>query len=184
MAHLQLTNRGFQGRVFALRLGVNRIGRHPEADFQIDDPTVSQIHCELVLGSTELRVRDCDSSNGTFIDGVLIREGVLQTGQVLRLGQVQCFVEDAEIRVSIPAMKATLPSPPLQPEGGRVCCAHRQDAPATHRCPKCKEVMCSQCVKRLRWRGGKCLELCPRCSTPVKRILKTIRIPFAGQDPK
>lgn len=112
MASLQLMNRGFQGRVLALRLGVNRVGRHSEADFQIDDPSVSRLHCEIVLRDQELLVRDCGSSNGTFIDGKQIEEAVLTTGQILRIGEVDCLVADAEIRVSIPVIAPPPQRPP------------------------------------------------------------------------
>jgi pSer/pThr/pTyr-binding forkhead associated (FHA) protein len=72
------------------------IGRAEENVFQIDEPTVSNKHCEARLTGGELVVRDTRSTNGTFVDGEKITEGKLKPGQTLRLGLV-------ELRLEIPA---------------------------------------------------------------------------------
>jgi len=68
------------------------IGRAYGNTFQIVEPSVSGRHCEVRLQGDELVVRDLQSTNGTFVAGKKISEGVLKLGQTLRLGEVElCF---------------------------------------------------------------------------------------------
>src|SRR5271170_5150333 len=69
------------------------IGRHDGNAFQIAEPSVSGRHCEVRLRGEELVVHDLLSSNGTFVDGKKIVEGVLKPGQTLRLGEVDLRME-------------------------------------------------------------------------------------------
>jgi hypothetical protein len=81
------------GRTCELRADKTTIGRHEENTFQIADPSVSSHHCEVLLKGDEVRVRDLNSTNGTFINGVATTESVLKIGEILRLGQVQMRLE-------------------------------------------------------------------------------------------
>ncbi len=65
------------------------VGRADGNTFQIADPSVSGRHCEVHLADTELIVRDLQSTNGTFVDGKKITEGILKPGETLRLGEVE-----------------------------------------------------------------------------------------------
>ena|SRR5437899_12811544 len=105
MPRLIAITRGLEEQVFELRLGVNRFGRGPRNDFQINHPTVSTQHCEISLGNDELTVRDCGSTNGTFIDDRPIKESCLRAGQVLRLGEIEFSVDATIIAVAIPTFK-------------------------------------------------------------------------------
>jgi CheY-like chemotaxis protein len=69
------------------------VGRHDGNAFQIPETSVSGRHCEVRLHGEELAVRDLLSTNGTFVDGKKIVEGVLKPGQTLRLGEVELRVE-------------------------------------------------------------------------------------------
>jgi transcriptional regulator of acetoin/glycerol metabolism len=62
------------------------IGSHESCDLVIDDPTVSRFHCELRV-QRRVRVRDVGSRNGTFLDGVEVREAYARDGARLRLGR-------------------------------------------------------------------------------------------------
>src|SRR5574337_585809 len=59
----------YQQRTASVFESTNRLGRGLDNHFQIEHPSVSAAHCELVLGNDGVRVRDCDSTNGTFVDG-------------------------------------------------------------------------------------------------------------------
>lgn len=69
-----------------------RIGRRAPCEMLLRDSEVSGVHCELLLRGDDLTVRDCGSTNGTFVDGkrVFANElvpmgGVLQVGrQILK----------------------------------------------------------------------------------------------------
>ncbi|MBL8954587.1 MAG: sigma 54-interacting transcriptional regulator [Myxococcaceae bacterium] len=51
-----------------------------------DDPRVSRFHCEVVVEKGQALVKDLDSSNGTFVDGLQVREAYLKDGSMIRLG--------------------------------------------------------------------------------------------------
>ena len=113
MAKLLIKTEGLENRTLELRFGVNHVGRDPESDFSIDHPTVSTSHCELVLSAEGVLLRDCDSTNGTFVNGDPIKEAWLLPGQTVNLGDVELFVESTEINISIPS-----PSANAQTAGG------------------------------------------------------------------
>jgi pSer/pThr/pTyr-binding forkhead associated (FHA) protein len=69
------------------------IGRSPVNAFQIADSSISGQHCEVRLRGQELDVRDMRSTNGTFINGTMLTEGVLKAGATLRLGEVELRLE-------------------------------------------------------------------------------------------
>ena len=73
---------------------VKTIGRIGAADFCLDVPLVSRVHCRIevdVDGGVE--VVDLDSTNGTWIDGDRITRAPLRPGGVLRVGRVEFTLE-------------------------------------------------------------------------------------------
>src|SRR6478736_1056104 len=86
MAKLLIQSPGFNNQVINLNLGLNRFGRAAGNDFVIEHATVSSKHCEIALSDSEVIVRDCGSTNGTYINSQPISEARLKPGQVLRLG--------------------------------------------------------------------------------------------------
>jgi hypothetical protein len=170
MAKLLVKTAGVNNTVLELRLGVNRVGRSPGNHFQIEHPTVSTQHCELVLGDGTVVLRDCDSTNGTFVDGERVQQAALRAGQTVHLGDVELFVETTEVTVAIPHYDRPQPAPPVVLADGAILCPRHPHARATHQCTHCREVMCSACVHHLRRHGGKTFEFCLLCSNPVELI--------------
>ena len=77
-----------------LEAGTYFFGRDSSNSVQIDRPSVSGIHCEvIVLGDGRIQVRDLDSSNGTSINREPVSEGILQPGDTLNLGDVEILYE-------------------------------------------------------------------------------------------
>lgn len=192
MARLLKKNANGEPEVLELNLGVNHFGRDPESDFSVEHPTVSATHCEIVLTANAVMIRDCASTNGTFINDKPIKEAVLKAGQTVRLGDVEFFVETTEVIIAIPDCERPLPAPPVVLTDGTILCPRHPQARATHRCTHCHEVLCDACVHRLRRKGGRTLKLCALCSHscepigPAKRKKKsllsllneTIKLPF------
>jgi hypothetical protein len=58
-----------------------RIGAGPGNDLKLDDPTVSAVHLEIVASPRGFRVKDLESTNGTRLEGVRIKEAILEDGQ-------------------------------------------------------------------------------------------------------
>jgi pSer/pThr/pTyr-binding forkhead associated (FHA) protein len=70
--------------------GVRTVGRATGADFIVDAPLVSRVHCRLTaLPDGGLEVRDLDSTNGTFINGQRIETGRLAPGDRLGVGRME-----------------------------------------------------------------------------------------------
>jgi pSer/pThr/pTyr-binding forkhead associated (FHA) protein len=192
MARLLMKNVDGPAQVLELNLGVNRFGRDPETDFPIDHPTVSALHCEIVLTAEGILLRDCNSTNGTFINDEPVKNAVLQIGQTIRLGDVEFFVETVEVKIAIPEFERPLPAPPVVMTDGSMLCPRHPQSHVTHHCTHCHAVLCDACVHRLRRKGGKTLKLCGLCSHacvpigPEKRkkksflglLTKTIKLPF------
>jgi hypothetical protein len=64
----------------------NVAGREPFCDVIIDDSKVSRKHCLLEVTEQNVKVKDLDSSNGTFVNGTQVRDGFLNVGDLLSLG--------------------------------------------------------------------------------------------------
>src|SRR5688572_6783095 len=86
------------GRAVTLeRGGVLRIGRKlppgepgaPVRDIEIDDPKLSRLHCEVLDVDGAWVLRDCDSSNGTFLNGKRVHERVIRPGDRVQLGATE-----------------------------------------------------------------------------------------------
>ena len=170
MANLLVKTAGIANPVLDLRLGVNRVGRAEDNHFQILHPTISTHHCELVLGDGTVLLRDCDSTNGTFVNGARVKEAILEAGQTVHLGDVELFVETTTVTIAIPHYDRPVPAPPVVMANGAMICPRHREARVTHQCTHCHEVMCDGCVHHLRRRGGKMFKFCPLCSNPVELI--------------
>jgi len=94
MAKLVILSAGMTGRSHELKVDKTTIGRVEDNTFQISEPSVSSHHCEVMLRGTEVVVRDLNSTNGTYIGGEKVSEGVLKPGQTLRLGQIELRLEN------------------------------------------------------------------------------------------
>lgn len=64
------------------------IGRKTDADLRIPLADISRSHCEFTLQNGNVRVRDLDSSNGTFVNGEQVTEKSIEPGDEIRLGPV------------------------------------------------------------------------------------------------
>ena len=63
-----------------------RIGRAPENDIVVSDPTVSRQHAEIRNVSGAYRIVDLDSSHGTFLNGQRVTDEALSEGDIVRVG--------------------------------------------------------------------------------------------------
>jgi pSer/pThr/pTyr-binding forkhead associated (FHA) protein len=71
--------------------GVKTIGRATGADFIVDAALVSRVHCRLTaLPDGQLEVRDLESTNGTYVNGVRIGQPlILISGDRVKVGRVE-----------------------------------------------------------------------------------------------
>jgi hypothetical protein len=171
MPTLRIKSEGFEGRVLKLKLGTNRLGRSPKNDFQIEHPTVSATHCEIDVVGDCLVVRDCGSTNGTFVNGQPVVAARLSAGRSLHLGEVELVAENVDAAVNIPRFEVPpAEAPPVVLADGALICPRHPGTKSTYRCLHCREVMCDDCVRQLGRRGGKVYKLCPKCSNHCEHI--------------
>ena len=157
-------------RAYELKTGVNRVGRSAKSDLQLDHPTVSGHHCELTLGDGVVHVRDCGSTNGTFVDRQPVTEATLTEGQSLHVGEVEMALEEAQVSIAIPKINQIQAPRPVILADGSSSCPNHLEYRATFRCTACKQLMCDECIHRIRRTGGKVLFLCPVCSSHCEPI--------------
>jgi pSer/pThr/pTyr-binding forkhead associated (FHA) protein len=73
------------------------IGRLPDNDVRIDNPTVSGHHSLVINILSDSFLEDLNSTNGTYVNGKLIRKHALQHGDVITIGKHQLrFVDSAD----------------------------------------------------------------------------------------
>ena len=170
MARLLIQNAALGLQAIDLKMGVNHVGRDPDCEQFLKHHTVSSVHCELSLTHDGVYLRDCNSTNGTFLDGEPVKEAWLQPGQKLRLGEVEMLVESVDATIAIPQIQREAPPPKAIQENGEFYCARHPDRRITFKCTFCTEVMCNSCVHVMRRHGGQPLYLCRVCSHKCERI--------------
>lgn len=69
------------------------IGRAPDNTLQIDDPSVSSRHAQLVLIDGRYQLKDLDSTNGTRVNSEAVTDAFLRVGDRLRFGKVEARFE-------------------------------------------------------------------------------------------
>jgi FHA domain len=168
-----------QEREFRLKPGPNSMGRGAGNDFTIDHHSVSSSHCQIILENGSVTIRDLGSTNGTYIDQVPVLGASLQSGQTLRLGEINLLF-DADTPTELTATQAiesapivpTSPPAPAPPApSGPPKCRDHQRYLAKYQCTQCNGFFCDLCVstqrvsgiqrKQCRGCGAECLPINP-----------------------
>ena len=77
------------------------IGKGPDNDLVLSDDTVSRHHCELTRTGGGIRVRDLGSTNGTKVGGARVSEAIVQSGAVLKVGEVEIALRPSGRNVEV-----------------------------------------------------------------------------------
>jgi pSer/pThr/pTyr-binding forkhead associated (FHA) protein len=73
------------------------IGRLPDNDIRIDNPAVSGHHSLIINILNDSFLEDLNSTNGTYVNGKLIKKHALQHSDIVTVGHHQLrFIEDDE----------------------------------------------------------------------------------------
>lgn len=78
-----------QGREIMVESEVYSIGSSEQNDLVIRDSAVSRRHCQIERLPDGFKIRDCGSTNGTFVQGVKVSEAFLDHGAELQLGHTR-----------------------------------------------------------------------------------------------
>ncbi len=68
------------GQIIELKLGKNIVGRAPHCDIKVVSPGVSKEHTEFNVAKDKIVITDLRSSNGTYLNGVRIQNGIMRLG--------------------------------------------------------------------------------------------------------
>lgn len=75
--------------------GAARVGRSPESDVHLPDPSVSRNHALFDVQNGALVIHDAGSTNGTYVNEERVDTAVLKPGDVVAFGKAVLRVEQA-----------------------------------------------------------------------------------------
>ncbi len=85
---LEIIEGEHKGQSYPITTPLVKIGRGMDNDIQLsEDTSVSRHHAQVVYKSHQYALIDVDSSNGSFINGVRVKEQVLKPGDDIMIGQ-------------------------------------------------------------------------------------------------
>jgi len=83
-------------RKFPLRGKELVIGRKGDSDFVLNLDSISRQHVKIIIGD-EVIVRDLNSTNGTYVRNVKIKESTIEIGESFNIGGVEFFLREGNL---------------------------------------------------------------------------------------
>jgi Nif-specific regulatory protein len=77
-----------KGTAFAIAGETLSVGRDPSNEIQVGELSVSRHHCRVKKEAQQYKIVDLDSFNGTFVNGVPVKEQELAHGDQIAVGDV------------------------------------------------------------------------------------------------
>jgi pSer/pThr/pTyr-binding forkhead associated (FHA) protein len=113
-ADLVLLRKGGAHKTFSLRNAVTVLGRRHDCDLRIPLPTISRRHCEIQQNGEALKIRDLDSTCGTFVNEKRVNgDSPVKAGDYIRIGPLTFVCQiDGKPEKIVPPKK----TPPAQPK--------------------------------------------------------------------
>jgi uncharacterized RDD family membrane protein YckC len=130
------------------------IGRDPSNDLVLPDAMVSRRHAVIEYRGSQFYLRDCNSSNGSLVNGDRISERNLRDGDLVAIGTARLLFRDEDLLEEAGAKVVPHPSAP------------RFQCPACHADHRKGDLYCKQC-------GGPLADdmppraVCASCGTAV-----------------
>jgi DNA-binding NtrC family response regulator len=86
---------------FDLGQKLTRLGKKEGNDIILMDNTISRQHIEIEMTSDSFLLRDLDSTNGTYINGIKVKEAYLTPGDIIKIGnsEIEFVAFDEKVRV-------------------------------------------------------------------------------------
>src|SRR4030042_6130603 len=91
--NLVLLKKNGSHKPFPLPGSVTVIGRRHSCDLCIPLNSVSRKHCQLNREGEVLKIRDLESTNGTYLNGKRINEAVVKAGDSIKIGPLTFVVQ-------------------------------------------------------------------------------------------
>ena len=114
MASITIQADGAEERI-ALEAAVVTIGRGLESDIRIKDIKASRRHCQVVKTPEGFKLVDLGSGNGTFVNGIQVKEQPLKPGDKIQVGQTVIVFEIGAEEEAKPSRTGTAALPKVGP---------------------------------------------------------------------
>jgi uncharacterized RDD family membrane protein YckC/predicted nucleic acid-binding Zn ribbon protein len=131
------------------------IGRDPSNDLVLPDAMVSRRHAVIEYRGNQFYLRDCNSSNGSVVNGDRVSERSLRDGDLLAIGTARLLFRD-DLQIEDPGAKVV------------------QHPSVPHLvCPSCQtayrkgDLFCRECGVQLAQPSGPPKAVCASCGTAV-----------------
>ena len=133
MAKLIVNPTSSARREIPLARALLSIGRDPSNDVVLPDAMVSRRHAVIEYRGTQYVIRDCNSSNGSLVNGDRVSEKSLRDGDLVAIGTARLLFRE-EVEAEDPAGKVV-----QHPSAPRLQC------PSCHADYRKNDVFCRQC---------------------------------------
>ena len=154
MAKLLVNPTSSNRREIALGRALLSIGRDPSNDLVLPDAMVSRRHAVIEFRGSQYYLRDCNSSNGSVINGDRVSEKSLRDGDVVAIGSARLLFRE-EVELDLVGKVVQHPSSP------RLAC------PACEAPYRKGDLFCRGCGAKLPEPSGPPKEVCAECGTAV-----------------
>ncbi|MHC4607212.1 MAG: FHA domain-containing protein [Planctomycetota bacterium] len=115
MPTLVIQTEGATERI-AMEANAVTLGRGLESDIRLKDIKASRKHCKVIKTAQGFKVLDLGSGNGTFVNGVQVKEQPLKAGDAIQIGDTVITFEAASGEAApAPAPKPAAPAPAPAP---------------------------------------------------------------------
>ncbi len=91
-------------------IGSLMVGSHPDAGLVLSDSTVSRYHVELSARPDGVRVRDLESTNGTYLGGTRVTEVIVEDQATLSVGKTALRIGMVEADLGVPEEQSSFGS--------------------------------------------------------------------------
>ena len=111
MVRLIIKESPSKNRTYSLDKKKVTIGRSPQCDVHIDQTTISRTHAVIEKKGDLFHIMDLESTNGTYVNGMVTNNTALKNQDVIRIGNVQIIYDEnivEDISVSSDAPLAVL----------------------------------------------------------------------------
>lgn len=104
---LMVVTDGIPQRDFVVTKDTIRIGTAPDNELVLNDDTVSRVHAEILKTKDGYLIRDLNSTNGTFVGNVRVKEVFLSPSSIIRVGKTKIrFTPQDELIDIYPSKKS------------------------------------------------------------------------------
>ena len=96
-AYLEITGIGKEAKVVELRREETVIGRTSECDIPLPNKNVSRKHACVGFRNEEYHIKDLNSTNGVYVNGVRIEKCVLRNLDQVEIGGIKLLFTEEQI---------------------------------------------------------------------------------------